>query len=377
MPGFDYPLSLDMHACSIVPYNQIISGLNERRLVVGMASLPLFEAGLDITDVPHVQRYLQEQIEDTATHFVASHVAGVKTNVVDLEGTDPPDNYTTATLFDGMGLPSGWRRVTGDSLPADWEDVEDAAYTYGNAQGTAAGVRGDIVHPAPWFFEDCRAAIRCMCYTRIDTVNWANLGAGVDNLWFRDAYGNTWALAKTAAEAWSGYTAPAGTLPDAYTLGQNYGQWDDATPPVWTPTAANGWRGYATKTTMIPSVAVVNRYQSEVTLFVRTEKPDSFGDIVYDAQGLGNLQEGLYVPWDVTQVNGDGDNDPTSKTMTWAKLGLDEAVGVVPAWCIQPPPPAAPPPTSGIVQVNGFRVTAAFGIADWTARQNILTWQFV
>lgn len=375
MAGFEYELSITMDATHVPPYNELRRGLNERRLTVGLAPLGYVHAGDNLQAVA-LWRDLQLAIEETATHYKRSHDdLGNLIAVASLGGPDEPPNYTPETLYAACGFPAGWPRVRSNAarLPANWQAWNDPAYTFGYATAINiwSGDCGDATAPTPcpWLFEACRQAIRRLRYTRHD-VTFNTLGAGVVNAGF-SGFGirrATWPAAMAAATLGPQANWPG--APDAWTMGKHYGEWTNANPPVWVP---GDFEAYAHKITSRLVASVPNRYQSVVTCFLKAAPPDVYAGGVFDNNGQGNLADGLYVAWD-TQINPDGDNNPTTRDITFVPdCGLGAAA--VPVWTAQPAAPTFPAEMSW--SLRGFVVTAGYAIADWAARNNLMTWQYL
>jgi len=177
-------------------WNEITTVANEICEALGLSTKSASIAGRNaascVTDATYWTIYdLQRLIYNNYTDFLPSDT--------DIEGeasAAQPANYSSwSTFCTNAGLSSsGFRRITSQTWPADWTDVDDAAYSYGYAQA------GDVV--GPWNWEDVRLAFDEMVKMK-KAVSWDQDGTA-NNWKLGDSYPpytSTWAAAKTALTA--------------------------------------------------------------------------------------------------------------------------------------------------------------------------------
>jgi len=127
---------------------------------------------------------------------------------------DGEEDFVYWTLVTMLTVVSGskathFRRVEGDTLPTDWTDWEDDAYSYGYITA------GDII--GPWIFRDLQDVINLKVWTLFDGgTDWTEEGLTDNNVIGQDMDTN-WADAKTGAEV--AVTAHNGKRPCAFTKG--------------------------------------------------------------------------------------------------------------------------------------------------------------
>ncbi len=142
----------DRNWCSVSMWNEITTVANEVSAALGLSTKSASIAGRNAASCVSSGTYwtiydLQRLVYTYFTSFIPSNTV--------LEGSTsatPPSNYSSWTTFcTNAGLSSsGFRRITTQTWPTDWTDVDDAAYSYGYAQP------GDVV--GPWNWEDIRLA---------------------------------------------------------------------------------------------------------------------------------------------------------------------------------------------------------------------------
>ena len=195
----------DWAAASVL--NEFVNAIKERQDApddfTPAKTVSLVSAGDDVQSVSFWQS-LQEAVEELVAEFVDKGEAS---------GGDF-DNYASATIplyslanwRGDIGLTgAGFRRAT--SLPTDWTDHSDAAYSHGLIQA------GDII--GPWLLKDLQDGLNLLAWTKRETDD----DAAKPCCWSADGTNNheaswgsdntSWANAYTEAETyWGTHTAP-------------------------------------------------------------------------------------------------------------------------------------------------------------------------
>ena len=166
---------------------------------------------------------MQERLETMAspnvvlqTGFIVSHDANGASLGAGYYDERAVVRWTLSAWRTASGIPSGFRRAT--TLPADWTDYNDAAFSYGLMQV------GDII--GPWIFQDLQDGLNTLVWTDVKSPTWSR--EGENNEKDGSDTGATWAATKTATEtAYDGDTSTSGAAPYAATEGvffnPNYG----------------------------------------------------------------------------------------------------------------------------------------------------------
>lgn len=133
-------------------HNEIRAAFNER-YYAHTESL-LYSANVAAGDDIQAQSYWQTYQDD---------LESMATSAPWFDPTFDPDGETGISNWDlsdwrtAADIPSGFRRVTGSSWPADWTDYNDPAYTYGTIQV------GDII--GPWLFVDLQRGLNALTHS--------------------------------------------------------------------------------------------------------------------------------------------------------------------------------------------------------------------
>jgi len=165
--------------------NEFVDAFNERDHATGGAGAvaSAVSAGDDV-QVRELIHAWQLLVEAAAANFYVSHDSGTPRGAGYWDGEDALIQYSTLEgVFSAAGLTqTDWRRYT----------------VHPDAGGTVAYgdfVDGDII--GPWLFEDIQKALNVM----VHTMGYLSVTAVNGDRYDGDAYGTTWAAAKTAAEA--------------------------------------------------------------------------------------------------------------------------------------------------------------------------------
>jgi len=183
--------------------------------------------------------------------------------------------YTISNFYDSVGI--NWRgfRRAETNWPTNWENIDDAAYTYGGVE------TGDII--GPWVFDDIQKCFSGMT-TMVQVVGWG-FDPTISNRWYGSSAGGTnWG--ETVSDAYGDYGAvqAVSTRPRAHTEGtHNY-----LNPP---PNTNN----FNLKILLYFNKAKLTAYgkdiERDVSFYARGDKPAfTPGNVVYDDNGSGVIE---------------------------------------------------------------------------------------
>ena len=134
--------------------NEYTAAYFERKAVLASYSTPVNTVVIgDAVQYYKDEIYdMQDSIED---HWGGKWMDPTRDDYNDVSSASYPGSMTKAEMFTEAELTEAgrWRRIpSGGDLPADWEDYDDDAYSYGKMQ------IGDII--GPWLFVDLQAVFK-------------------------------------------------------------------------------------------------------------------------------------------------------------------------------------------------------------------------
>lgn len=199
------------------------NALNERKLILGAAAehVPIKSADVHAatagapasTSGTFSWAYLQAWIASNCTSFVQSHATTGAALASDFyEGKTAITMWTATNLYKSIyanEASTGFRRAT--TLPANWMDFTDPAYSYGIMQP------GDII--GPWVFLDLQRAFNRLIWTKA-TFTWDLTGA--DGKYGRNLVNTSYADAMAGlAAAWPVTDYTGDSVPCGVYYGEN------------------------------------------------------------------------------------------------------------------------------------------------------------
>ena len=318
---------MDWAAVSFI--NEFDEAYSERRQAKYLSPWSNTTAGTDVQAVSFWTTF-QDWITTYCTGFVQSHDADGSIRAWNCyDGETAMPGWTIANLMEsasGGAAGAGqkhFRRAT--TIPTDWTNWTDAAYSYGQMQA------GDII--GPWIFKDLQEAFRRLIWS-FGSCNFS--GLQTDNRQRGQGNDADWATAKSEAED-NTYITSIVHEPTAYTYAsayEDYGtRYTAAFRAIWNKGIASGiWTG---------KVHSIDFYIMPVKLTAAHP---------WDAYGLGLTQDVLNL-FESHLLS-------SSATETSAAIGHNNWAGQGYTWC-------ACPVLGGGDTKRGWRTGAAGVVLRW------------